>query len=102
MENRNWLYLFDPNGARWSSVEMPKHIGDLKDDPFRSLAGALRESGGFAKDLTPYAEFLWADFLRRRVSGKKVEHDFEQAVAKAMKLARGHAARHLPGWCGPE
>jgi hypothetical protein len=32
------------------------------NDPFRGLAGELRNKGGYAKDLTPFEEFLWADF----------------------------------------
>src|SRR3974377_1798791 len=40
------------------------------DDPFRSLAGELRRAGGFAKDTTPFSEFLWPDFLRRQMSRK--------------------------------
>jgi hypothetical protein len=49
---------------------IPKSIKGLDDDPFRSLAGELRSAGGFAKDTTPFSEFLWADFLRRRISRK--------------------------------
>ena len=47
--------------------DIPKSIEDMADDPFRSLAGALRRKGGYAKDTTPFSEFLWADFLRRRI-----------------------------------
>src|SRR5215470_10804037 len=50
-------------------------IANLVDDPFRSLAGELRRAGGFAKDTTPFSEFLWADFLRRRMKRKRVERD---------------------------
>jgi hypothetical protein len=46
---------------------LPKTVAGLIDDPFRSLAGELRRAGGFAKDTTPFSEFLWTDFLRRRV-----------------------------------
>ena len=46
-------------------MDIPKSIDALIDDPFRSLAGGLRRVGGFAKDTTPFSEFLWADFLRR-------------------------------------
>jgi len=42
-------------------------MADLADDPYRSVAGELRRQGGFAKDTTPFSEFLWADFLRRRI-----------------------------------
>jgi hypothetical protein len=76
-------------------------MADLVDAPFRSLAGELRRAGGFAKDTTPFSEFLWADFLRRRMKRKAVERDFERAVEKAIKLAKSEDAAYLPGWCGP-
>lgn len=72
----------------------------MKDDPYRSLAGELRRSGGYAKDSTPYSEFLWADFLRRRIGAKLVENDFERAVTKALEVAAQQDASYLPGWCG--
>ncbi|MDB5568111.1 MAG: chromosome partitioning protein ParB, partial [Tardiphaga sp.] len=50
---------------------------------------------------TPFSEFLWADFLRRRLSRKGVEADFEKAIEKALALAKGKDAIYLPGWCGP-
>jgi len=100
MDNRNWLHPFDAEGVRHSHDELPKRIGAMKDDPYRSLAGEVRRSGGYAKDNTPYSEFLWADFLRRRISPKLVEKDFEQAVGKAMAAAGQQEASYLPGWCG--
>ena len=66
-----------------------------------SLAGELQRAGGFAKDTTPFSEFLWADFLRRRVKRKTVETHFEQAVEQALELAKNEEASYLPGWCGP-
>ena len=76
-------------------------MADLKDDPFRSLAGELRRAGGFAKDTTPFSEFLWADFLRRKMSRKSVEDNFAKAMEKGLAFARGKDAVYLPGWCGP-
>jgi hypothetical protein len=81
--------------------DIPKTVADLKDDPFRSLAGELRRVGGFAKDTTPFSEFLWADFLRRNISRKSVEANFGKAIEKALALAKGKEAVYLPGWCGP-
>jgi hypothetical protein len=101
MDNRNWMHPFDDHGKRQASEEIPKSIKALVDDPFRSLAGELRRAGGFAKDTTPFSEFLWADFMRRRMKRKDVERDFDHAVSDALKLARSEAANHLPGWCGP-
>ncbi len=100
-EHRNWAHPYDSEGRRRSIELMPKRIERLEDDPYRSLAGELRRLGGFAKDVTPYSEFLWADFLRRRIGRKLVDADFEKALKKALKLAKGQEASYLAGWCGP-
>jgi hypothetical protein len=61
----------------------------------------VRRRGGYAKDTTPFSEFLWADFLRRRLNREEVEKRFENALDAAYELARKPEADHLPGWCGP-
>jgi hypothetical protein len=61
----------------------------------------LRRLGGFAKDVTPFSEFLWADFLRRRMKRGLVEKDFSAALDQALALAKSKDAHYLPGWCGP-
>ncbi|WP_024510766.1 ParB-like protein [Bradyrhizobium sp. ARR65] len=101
MDNKRWVYPYDAKGERRHFKDLPKSIGDLKDDPFRSLAGELRRAGGFAKDTTPFSEFLWADFLRRHVPRKLIEQDFDHAMEKALQAAKSHDAIYLPGWCGP-
>jgi hypothetical protein len=101
LDNHRWVYPYDEDGERRSYKDLPKDIGKLKDDPFRSLAGELRRAGGFAKDTTPFSEFLWADFLRRRLARKIVDKDFEKAMEKALALAKSKDAIYLPGWCGP-
>jgi hypothetical protein len=101
MDNRSWMHPFDSRGDRRAYKDIPKSVADLVDDPFRSLAGELRRAGGFAKDTTPFSEFLWADFLRRRMKRKSVERDFPLAIKKAKRLAKSKDAGYLPGWCGP-
>ena len=101
MDNRSWMHPFDAKGVRRHYSDIPKAITDLVDDPFRSLAGELRRAGGFAKDTTPFSEFLWADFLRRRMKRRTVERDFNRAIDRALELAKGSDAGYLPGWCGP-
>jgi hypothetical protein len=101
MDNRSWMHPFDAKGRRRDFRAIPKSVTELVDDPFRSLAGELRRAGGFAKDTTPFSEFLWADFLRRRMKRKLVERDFARAVARALELGRSRDADYLPGWCGP-
>jgi len=101
LDNRNWMHPFDANGVRRHYDDIPKAVTELIDDPFRSLAGELRRAGGFAKDTTPFSEFLWADFLRRRIKRKQVDDDFDGSLERALQLAKSPAAGYLPGWCGP-
>jgi hypothetical protein len=101
LDNRGWLHPFDAEGRRRHYDDIPKSVTAMVDDPFRSLAGELRRAGGFAKDTTPFSEFLWADYLRRRVKRKIVEEDFQRAAEMALKLAKSTDADYLPGWCGP-
>ena len=103
---REGLFLFD-RGYPFLNCRL---MGGLHLIEFRSiichlpppqLAGELRRPGGFAKDTTPFSEFLWADFLRRRVKRDTVEADFKHALEKALELAKDEQASYLPGWCGP-
>jgi len=101
LDHRSWVHPYDAEGRRRDFAKIPKSIDRLKDDPFRSLAGELRRVGGFAKDTTPFSEFLWADFLRRRMKRAQVVGDFDRAVKKALALAKSKDGHYLPGWCGP-
>ncbi len=101
MDNHSWMHPYDEKGKRRDYTDIPKSVDTMIDDPFRSLAGGLRRVGGYAKDTTPFSEFLWADFLRRRMQRKFVESDYEQAMEKALVLAKSSDANYLPGWCGP-
>ena len=100
MDNRGWIHPFDSDGRRQPRSSLPKSIADLEDDPYRSLAGELRFAGGYAKDTMPFAEFLWADALRRRVDAKTAKNDFDTALKTALDFAKSAGAGHLPGWCG--
>ena len=100
LDNRGWTHPFDDQGRRRDYKDIPRSISQLVDDPFRSLAGELRRVGGFAKETTPFSEFLWADFLRRRIKRKAVEHDFDQTLEEALRHAKSEEAAYLPGWVG--
>jgi hypothetical protein len=101
LDNRDWRHPYDAEGARRDFDAVPGSVAAMRDDPYRSLAGELRRAGGYAKDITPFSEFIWADFLRRRVKPKLVADNFPAALTKALKLAKDEAANYLPGWCGP-
>ena len=101
MDNRSWMHPFDTKGRRRPYRDIPRTISELVDDPFRSLAGELRRLGGYSKETTPFSEFLWADFLRRRMREKQLASDFPRALNEAYRLAKSRDADYLPGWCGP-
>jgi len=101
LDQRNWMHPFDRTGVRRSYKAIPRSVKELQDDPYRSMAGELRRLGGFAKDTTPYSEFLWADFLRKRIKIGLVESDFKRSLQIALGLAKSKDAEYLPGWCGP-
>jgi hypothetical protein len=100
LDARGWCHPYDADGGRLSYDQIPASIGALCDDPFRSLASALRRVGGFDKVKSPFSEFAWADFLRRRLDRSALEHDFDGTLQVAFRLARSDVARRLPGWRG--
>ena len=101
LDNRDWCHAYDAEGRRRDFEDIPSTVGALADDPYRSLAGELRRAGGFAKDITPFSEFIWADFLRRRVKRKLLDQNFPAALIHALTLSKDECASYLPGWCGP-
>jgi len=98
LENRSWTHPFDDQGRRRPYDDIPTSVDDLIDDPFRSLSGAVKRAGGYAKNRSPFSEFLWADFLRCHIARALVERDFGRALALAMNLAQSTEAAALPGW----
>jgi len=100
MEQRNWVHPFDATGKRRPYTDIPTRITALVDDPYRSLAGMLRNAGGFAKDTSPFAEFLWADYLRPHITRAQIRKAIDVALREAQGLAKSPLARYLPGWSG--
>lgn len=100
MEFRAWSHPYDNRGKRRDYADIPRRLSQLKDDPYRSLAGMVRNAGGFAKDQAPFVEFLWADFFRPRITAGLIKKTPKRAIRDATRLARSSAARYLPGWSG--
>jgi hypothetical protein len=97
LEVRNWTHPFDDQGQRRSYDSMPASLDQLIDDPFRSLAGAFKRAGGYAKSKEPFTEFSWANFLRTRIPLEMIEYHFDHALALAMNVAHSAEAAVLPG-----
>jgi hypothetical protein len=100
LDNSGWCHAYDAKGKRCALSDIPKSLAKMDDDPYRSLAGALRRSGGYAKTDKPFAEFIWADYLRRRIELDLVTGEFATALTQALQLAKAKEATSLPGWCG--
>lgn len=98
MEKAHWVHLRDQFGAGPHDPNLlPGDVRGLADDPYRSLAWALRHAGAYAKTEEPFAEFKWADFLRQEIKIAPGEKNFAQALKEALTLAQSPKAAHLPG-----
>jgi hypothetical protein len=110
MENNNEVYLKDRNGNVITPHDLPTSVKDLSNDPFRSLAGEVRESCGFEKDDKgssgeDYLEFTWGDYLRAHwaqtgIAAGDIDTNFDSATDAALHLAAQKEAESLPGYTG--
>jgi len=100
MEENFWVHPLDEHGVRHFYAKLPATLEGLVDDIYRSLAGYVRNAGGYDKSDEPYAEFVWADFFRRAVAVELVTSDFAAAVQMGTSLAKSHYAKRLPGYKG--
>ncbi len=98
MDENSWVHPLDQNGVRHRYASIPDLLTQLIDDVYRSLAGFVREAGGYEKTPTAFAEFIWADFFRRNVAIEDVNADFHVAVRYAQHLARSRLAKGIPGF----
>ncbi|MBZ0091154.1 MAG: hypothetical protein K8F27_02875 [Sulfuricellaceae bacterium] len=98
MDRNKWVHPLDENGVRHVYALIPHHLEKLSDDVYRSLAGYVREGGGYEKTPTAFAEFVWADFFRRSIAVEDIKRDFAAAVPRAKALALSVAAQGLPGY----
>ncbi len=102
MEEKKYVHPYDENGKLKPVDDIPKHLTGLKDDPYRALAGFVREHMGFKKVMTPFAEFLWADYFRKIIPKDVIKDHFKKALRMAVKASRLPGAAHLPGYEGPK
>jgi len=100
LDHLSWVHPYDQHGKRRLLKEVPASFKALRDDPYRSLAGEVRDLGGFAKSDTPFLEFLWTNYFRANVPANWVRSHYRKALKRAMHLALSAKTRHLPGWVG--
>lgn len=98
MDKNLWVHPLDEHGVRHYYAAIPDRLDKLIDDPYRSLAGYVRNAGGYDKTPTAFAEFVWADFFRRAIPIEDLQADFQAAVRSALPLAHSKLASGLPGY----
>jgi hypothetical protein len=99
MRSSKWLYLHDQFGkGPHSATLLPRDVRGLADDPFRSLAWALREKKGYNKSAIPFCEFSWAEFLRGHILIHPAKIGFKEALKHAVELCHKPEAKKLPGY----
>jgi len=119
MHDNAWVYLFDHTGGGPIQPDaLPKHVKDLRNDPYRGLAWYVRMHFGYDKMAADFAEFQWAQFFRMRmildngvlrneVKGVDIlisemkEEDRQAIIEEAVHLASSSEAIGLPGYVGP-
>jgi hypothetical protein len=102
MRRSHWTYLYDQFGeGPRHPLYLPTNVRGMADDPYRSLAWAVREAGGYEQSDETFAEFQWADLFRKAdLLGEHGRDSMKAAVKAGVKLAHSKAARHLPGYAG--
>jgi len=101
MSEEHWVYPYDHDGKLHDVRDLPQDVRGLEDNPYRSVAWAVREQEGFQKTDAPFMEFKWADFFRARLKTDPRHRGFEAAVSEALALAKSPEAKLLPGYTGP-
>ncbi len=94
--NDKRVYLKDV-GRPIKFGQLPKHIREVTDDIYRSLAGFSREEDAFKKINVPFVEFSWADFFRALIPEWIVRNHFNIALDLAVKLGHSEQSGSLAG-----
>src|SRR6185312_8525230 len=59
MDKKGWLYLLKQGRGPLTPRSLPRTLSQMTDDPYRSLASAVRRLGGFEKKHEHFSEFQW-------------------------------------------
>ena len=98
LHQQGYIYLKNSKDEDISPEDLPKKVSQMKDDPYRSLAGFVRKAGGYTKNPTPFSEFKWAEFFRHKIVFENTKKGLEKVLPEAIQLAESPAAKKLPGF----
>ena len=97
MDISGYCWAIDSEGHRRPYSAIPKHVCQLTDNAWRSLARAVR-GHAFKNEDTPFQEFIWGDYFRTFMSERLLLQDFELAKKVATAVAHLKEAEDLPGY----
>ena len=105
LQARHLVRLADKDGNVITPDALPKMLEQMPDDPYRTLAWLVRKNDGFCRSLMQqkeFAEFLWADWMRRRpeLPAAQVTAAPEKMLTSALKLVESPAAADQLGYRG--
>ena len=102
MVESHWAWLYDERGRPRAPDELPRHIKDLPDDEYRSLAGFAEDAHLFTKSgQVFFIEFAWARYFGEQLGWAKVsEKTLEKRLDEARRVACLPQAVSLPGYPG--
>ena len=98
MKELHWVHLYDQDGKPAEPSALPADVRGLLDDPYRSIAGAVRDGGCYDKGGEYFAEFKWADYFRARIPKPDASSDYADEIEEARALAVRPEAGGLPGY----
>lgn len=90
---RHWCHPYDGAGRRIAFDSMPTAMAQLDDDPFRSLAAALKRDGVLADSPRLFGDFACARFLRAIVPEAVARDPGGQPTATRLVVQTGKCPR---------
>jgi len=89
MQEQKWVYPYRRGEGPLSVASLPATLGQMIDDPYRSLVWAARHVGEEEdRDETPFADFKWADYFRSRIKLTGTDENFQQAAVEAAAMMK--------------
>ncbi|MES2072249.1 MAG: ParB-like protein [Pseudomonadota bacterium] len=99
MQAQHWVYLYDARGSAITPDALPARVADLKDDPYRSLAGIAEYKGYYHQTDAYFMQFQWALYFGQKMQWASIDRNsLPAALQTARKLACEPEARQLPGY----
>ena len=103
MEFHHWAHPYDEKGQRHDFAAIPKRLTQLRDDPYRSLAGEVRKAGGYARTPRRSPSSCGRISFARTSAKASWAMSTARPAAGLCRVGGGAGAQRqgaLPGWSG--